>query len=79
MHGQFPMEKWKPHDPAPSTGQHQLKPEANALVGFFYNFDLCCRESGQTEVQGLYKPPMPWLYIAQPQRLSLSTERNQEI
>lgn len=35
VHRQFPMEKGKPRGPAPSTGQHQLKPEANALVGFF--------------------------------------------
>jgi len=45
----------------------------------FSNLDLCCRESGQTEVQGLYKPPTPWLYIAQSQRLSLSIEGDQEI
>lgn len=40
----------------------------------FSNFGLCRKELGPTEVQCLYKPPLPWLYIAQPQSLSLSTE-----
>lgn len=49
VHRQFPMEKWKPHDPAPSTGQHQIKPEANALVGgfFFWVTLINVAESGQ--------------------------------